>query len=193
LSPLTVSSCHSRSGVTAKPGAATSPGAHTANSLLFVRIHSVHSVFRPNEEGINMQLAQQEGFGSCSNQFPGVILLIILWESNQQKCQIRTPVILHVTTNSFCHLCDLHLQSLVQNQQSTIIEGFFFFFTLGEHPYSLYGWRPLQIRQHTGECVTLAHQPGESQVDTWQVIKSQLCPLVDGSALGQMETVTVEV
>lgn len=69
----------------------------------------------------------------------------------------------------------------------------FFLFALGEHSNSLYGWRPLQIRQRTGECVTLDRQPGESQVDTWQVIKSQLCPRVGGSALGQMETVTVEV
>lgn len=36
-------------------------------------------------------------------------------------------------------------------------------------------------------------QPGESQVDTWQVIKSQLCPRAGGSALGQIETVSVEV
>lgn len=39
----------------------------------------------------------------------------------------------------------------------------------------------------------LDREPNESQVDTWQVIKSQLCPHVGGSALGQMETVTVEV
>lgn len=66
-------------------------------------------------------------------------------------------------------------------------------FALGEHSNSLYGWRPLQIRQHAGECVMLDRQPGESQVGTWQVIKSQLCPCIRGSALGQMETVTVEV
>lgn len=69
----------------------------------------------------------------------------------------------------------------------------FLFFALGEHSNSLYGWRPIQIRQRTGECVTLDRQPRESQVDTWQVIKSQLCPHVGGSAQGQMETVTVEV
>lgn len=76
---------------------------------------------------------------------------------------------------------------------SIFSSSFFFISALGEHSNSLYGWRPLQIRQRTGECVTLDRQPGESQVDTWQVIKSQLCPRVGGSAQGQMETVTVEV
>lgn len=105
-------------------------------------------------------------------------------------------------TFSLPGLLGLHLLSPAQKQQNTIIQKkdlsfffffFFFLFALGEHSNSLYGWRPLQIRQRTGECVTLDRQPGESQVDTWQVIKSQLCPHVGGSALGQMETVTVEV
>lgn len=39
-----------------------------------------------------------------------------------------------------------------------------FFIVLGEQSNSLYGWRPLVIRQHMGLCVMLDRQPRESQV-----------------------------
>ena len=105
-------------------------------------------------------------------------------------------------THSFYYLplsghLGFHLISPAQKQQNKIILFFLclfsLFFALGERSNSLYGWRPLQIRQRTRECVRLDRLPGDSQEDTWQVIKFQFCPCVGGNALGQMETVTVEV
>ena len=103
--------------------------------------------------------------------------------------------------HSFHYLSSWHLGfhfiPPAQKQQKTIIQFLilFSFFILPRlnSPIPCMDGDCYTSDRTSGNVSCWTAGPRESQVDTWRVIRSQLCPRVWGSALGQTETVAVEV